>query len=128
MKYLGMDYGDKHIGIAISDEDGKFAFPRVVLDNNLDKVLFFLKEFIETEKVGEIILGLPLNFSMGETKQTKKVREFAEILKNNLDIEVAFQNEILSTKEVQKGGGASSKMIDASSAALILQSFLDNRR
>ena len=127
MKYLGIDYGDKHIGIAISDEDGKFAFPKVVLDNDLKKVINFIEKTIKDEKIGGIVLGLPLNFSMGETLQTKKAKNFGEILKTNLNCEVIFQNEILSTKEIQKSGASTKKMIDASSAALILQSFLDNK-
>ncbi len=128
MRYLGIDYGDKHIGIAVSDEDGKFAFPRIVLENNPAKVLNFLKKIILAERVGTIVLGLPRNFSSEETKQTQKVRDFFGFLKKELVIEILFQNEILSTKEAHKSGGSTKKMIDASSAALILQSFLDNKR
>ncbi len=128
MRCLGIDYGNKHIGIAVSDDDGNFAFPRIVLDNDIKKVLFFLRDIIEKEKIGTVVLGLPFNFSGEDTVQTKKVRDFGELIKKELPADIIFQNEILSTKEAQKSGGSTKEMIDASSAALILQSFLDNKR
>ncbi len=127
-KYLGIDYGDKRIGVAISDEDGNFAFPRGVVKNDVGVVREYFSKILTEEKIMVIILGLPLNFSMKDTEQTKKVREFGEWLKKEFGAEVILENEILSTKEAEKGGGVSKNMIDASSAALILQGFLDRNK
>ncbi len=128
-RYLGIDYGDKRIGIAISDEDGYFAFPKVVLQNTLS-VLDELKKIISLEhqsKIVEVIVGLPQNFSGEDTEQTTKVRIFAEKLKKELDIEVIFENEILTSQQIKKTNVSTKKMIDASSAALILQEYLNRK-
>lgn len=132
MKYLGIDYGEKRIGVAVSDDDGKLAFPKyveiVVGPERFKVIARNLKKIIGEENVGSVVVGLPLGFSMQETESTKKAREFGEFLKKELNVEVFFQNEVLSTVEVEKSGGAREGMIDASSAALILQSFLDSPR
>ena len=129
MKYLGIDYGEKRIGVAISDDDGKLAFPRKVeaihKQADWEFIVTNLKKIVKDEKVGAIVVGLPLGFSMQETESTKKARRFGEFLKKELKLEVFFQNEVLTSKEVEKSGSAKKNMIDASSAALILQSFLD---
>lgn len=132
MKYLGIDYGEKRIGVAVSDDDCKFAFPKYVEvtkgPERLRVLARNLKKIIEQENIGAVVVGLPLGFSMQETESTKKARNFGEFLKNELNVEVFFQNEVLSTKEIEKSGGSTEGMIDASSAALILQSFLDSPR
>lgn len=129
MKYLGIDYGEKRIGVAVSDGDGKIAFPKYVeVASGPERFMIVarnLKKIIDAEQIDVIIVGLPLGFSMQETEMTKKAKEFGEFLKKELNIEIIFQNEVLSTAEVEKSGGAREGMIDASSAALILQSFLD---
>lgn len=125
-RYLGIDYGDKRIGIAISDEDGYFAFPKVVLKNTT--ALFNeLKEIVSTERVGAVIVGLPQNFSGEDTEQTKKVRAFAEVLQKEINAEIIFENEILTSRQIEKTGVSTKSMIDASSAALILQGYLDRQ-
>ncbi|MBI2021203.1 Holliday junction resolvase RuvX [Candidatus Giovannonibacteria bacterium] len=123
-KYLGIDYGDKRIGIAISDEEGRFAFPRDVVLNEQGKLQECLDKIIEKENISAIIVGLPLNFRMKDTAQTTKVRRFGKFLQEKFHKEVIFENEILSTKESERFGGSTKEMIDASSAALILQSYL----
>lgn len=132
MKYLGIDYGEKRIGIAVSDDGGTMAFPKYVEvavgSERFNVVARNLKKIIDEGKIGAIIVGLPLGFSMQETESTKKARNFGEFLKKELNIEVIFQNEVLSTMEVEKSGAAPENMVDASSAALILQSFLDNKK
>jgi len=128
-RYLGIDYGDKRIGIAISDEEGKFAFPNLVIRNEKLEVGKKIKKIIQEYAVKIIIIGLPQNFKGEDTKQTKSVRSFAEQLKKEFPrVEIVFQNEILTSKQIDKSGGATKSMQDASAAALILQSFLDRKR
>ena len=125
MRYLGIDYGDKRIGIAISDEEGQFAFPKMVARNEWSEVREKTKNFIEKNNIATIVVGLPQNFKGEDTEQTRKVRAFTERLRKELGVEIVFENEILTSKYVEKNRGATKEMVDASSAALILQSFLD---
>lgn len=132
MRCLGIDYGDRHIGIAISDEEGRFAFPKLVISGEWRGISKKIKELVVKENIKTIVVGLPQNFKGTDTQQTKKVRAFAERLQKELGIEVIFENELLTTKAVEHypsdGGAAPRHMVDASSAALILQSFLDKKR
>ena len=80
MKYLGLDYGDKRIGVAISEEEGKIAFPRTTLENS-PSVFSEIKKMCEEEKVGKIILGLPVSFSGELSAQAKAVQRFGDALR-----------------------------------------------
>ncbi|OGF74493.1 hypothetical protein A3J56_00970 [Candidatus Giovannonibacteria bacterium RIFCSPHIGHO2_02_FULL_46_20] len=137
MRYLGIDYGDKRIGTAISDEEGKFAFPKLVISRprralplaggTLSVVIEKLNTLIQENKIKTIVVGLPQNFKGEDTQQTKKVRVFAEKLTKELGVEIVFENEILTSKQVDKNGGATKEMQDAAAAALILQGYLDRK-
>ncbi|KKQ42285.1 MAG: hypothetical protein US71_C0005G0020 [Parcubacteria group bacterium GW2011_GWD2_38_12] len=123
MRYLGIDYGDKRIGIALSDERGVFAFPFSTIEND-KKVINSIKKICSEQEVEKIIVGLPLSFSMQETEQTQKVKEFAQKLGKGVDLPIEFENEILTSKMAGKQG-VGKQNIDESSAALILQGWLD---
>ncbi|KKP98718.1 MAG: hypothetical protein US79_C0002G0084 [Parcubacteria group bacterium GW2011_GWC1_38_17] len=123
MRYLGIDYGDKRIGIALSDERGVFAFPFSTIEND-KKVINSIKKICSEQEVEKIIVGLPLSFSMQETEQTQKVKEFAQKLGKGVDLPIEFENEILTSKMADKQG-VGKQNIDESSAALILQGWLD---
>ncbi|OGZ41972.1 MAG: hypothetical protein A3C80_02385 [Candidatus Ryanbacteria bacterium RIFCSPHIGHO2_02_FULL_45_43] len=123
-RYLGIDYGTKKIGIALSDEGGRIAFPKVVIENNWDTVAQYLSELVEKERVCTIVVGLPLGLDGTETAMTAKARAFALKLKNEFHPPVVFEKEVLSTKAVRPNT-TTKEMIDASSAALILQGYLD---
>ena len=126
MKFLGIDYGDKRIGIAVSDETGSFAFPRAVLQNT-GKIFDEIKKICAEEEIEKIIVGVPISFSGGQSAQAGKVLEFAEHLKQYTNIPIEKENEIFSTK-VALDMGASKEKIDQSAAAIILQSYLDRTR
>ena len=123
MKYLGIDYGDKRVGIAVSDPEGKIAFPKSTLFNN-PRLIENLKRLIKEEKISKIVVGLPLTLDKSETEQSGKTRVFAKNLKNAVNITVDFENEMLTTRLVERAG-IKKERIDESSAALILQSCLD---
>jgi len=130
MRYLGIDYGTKRVGIALSDEEGNFAFPNKVIEvKNEPQVIAELISIVAQEKVTAIVIGLPLNFHFQETPQTRVVKEFGERFRKDLEgMPILFVNEVLSTKEAERSPGVSKKMIDAASAAVLLQSFLDAHR
>lgn len=126
MRYLGIDYGEKRVGLAVSDEAESFAFPRVVLKN--DKKLFAaLGDFIKKEKIGAVVIGLPLNFKGEETAQSQTTRGFSRRLEKELAIPIFFENEILTTKTARQIQG-DVLSLDASSASLILESFLQRKK
>ena len=115
MKLLGIDHGDKRIGIAVSDETMTFAFPRVVLHNT--KTIFKeIKKICGDENIAKIVVGMPISFSGGKSTQAEKVGRFGEELEMFLSIPVEYENEIFTTKIGRD---------DASAAALILQGYLD---
>ena len=133
---LGLDFGDKTIGIAVSDKSKTIATPIITIKRkgvlkDIEKLLSILKEY----DVGGIILGLPLSLDGSENKSTEKVRKFAQEIKKCKDIHIAFQDERYSTdviyKELRKNSlsiGKIKKKIDQMAASYILQGFLDNAK
>ena len=130
---LGIDYGDTRIGIALSDPLQIITKPYITLKNNSD---FFVKlESIVNEKeVKTIVVGYPYGMKGQITKQTKKVDLFIDTLKQNIDIEVIKVDERLSSKSAEnllkKQGfktGYNKSMIDDTSAAIILQEYIDSK-
>lgn len=121
MKYLGIDFGTKRIGIAISDQEGKLAFPRAVVENN---EIFFerLRKMVQKEKIEKIVVGVPKALSGKETAMTGEVKKFiARLAREGFSVEE--QDEMFSTKMVKEN--ARKDMRDASAAALILQGYID---
>ena len=130
---LGIDYGDIRIGIALSDPLQIITKPYITLKNNSD---FFVKlESIVNEKeVKIIVVGYPYGMKGQITKQTEKVDLFIDRLKQNIDIEVIKVDERLSSKSAEnllkKQGfktGHNKSMIDDTSAAIILQEYIDSK-
>lgn len=126
-KYLGLDYGDKRIGLAITNEEKDFVFPRGYLDNH--EVLSQLGDLIKEESIEKIIIGIPYGLKKNETVQTKKVREFIEKMKARFTLEIIEEDERFSTQAAAKillpiKSKKRKKKIDQSSAILILQDYL----
>ena len=133
---LGLDFGDKTIGIAVSDKSKTIATPIITIKRkgilkDIEKLLSILEEY----DVGGVILGLPLSLDGNENERTKKVRKFAQELKRCKDIKIAFHDERYSSdviyKELRKNSISNTKIkkkIDQMAASYILQGFLDNRK
>lgn len=124
---LGIDYGTKKIGIALSDEGKKIAFPKTVHPNSWEYFSNFLRDFIVKEDVDEIVVGLPTMLDGSDSNLTPEAKEFAEKIKNMTNMPVYFENEAFTSSAVSAQGAAPHGKSDASAAALILQSFLDRR-
>ena len=122
MRLLGIDYGRKRIGVAMSDKEGRMAFPYAVVENNVKK-FSAIRKICENEDISEIVVGLPKNLKGEETEMTREVQEFGRRLCQKIGLKVIFQNEMFSTKEAVQIQGRHQK-IDASAAALILDSYL----
>jgi len=124
-KFLGIDFGIKKIGIAVSDENSNFALPKLVLQNDKD-LMQNIEEIIRKDKISEIVIGESIDYKGKENPIMKDVKEFAGELKEKFGITVSFEPEFLTTYQAKSIQGAGT-MTDASAAALILQSFLDKR-
>ena len=127
-RVLGIDYGTKKIGFALSDEEQIIAFPMTVHLNVWKYIYIYISEVIVKEGVTEIVVGLPVGLDGKETELSKEVRVFAKKLGNTFNIPIRLENEVYSSAAIKTSGGAPLSKIDASSAALILQTFLDRRR
>jgi putative holliday junction resolvase len=126
MRYLGIDYGTKRVGIAISDEAGEFAFPKAVFPNN-NFLLSEIKKLIQAQKITTVVIGESKDFKMKDNPIMKNITQFIEFLKQDTRVTVQLESEFLSSHQAQHIQGMVEK-IDASAAAIILQSFLDKQK
>lgn len=120
MNYLGIDYGEKRIGLAKGDSNLKIATPLKTILNE-PGVLNELAHIVNTEVIEKIIIGVPMSFDGGANSFVAKIVEFAEDVEARTDVPVETVNEIFSSKMASEN----STKIDESSAALILQTYLD---
>lgn len=125
---LGIDYGEKRIGLALSDPEEKLA-RRFFTLGNTSKAVSDLREIIEKEKVEKIVIGLPLGFH-GESGQTRTVEGFISILRKEVCIPVETMNEVLTSKMAEdnllKAGIKNVKeILDQEAARIILQDYLN---
>tara|TARA_B110000014_G_scaffold244080_1_gene214965 strand:- start:219 stop:680 length:462 start_codon:yes stop_codon:yes gene_type:complete len=133
---FGLDFGDKTIGIAVSDKSFTIASPITTIQRKgVIKDLRTLFNFIDEYKVGGLIFGLPLSLNGNENERTRKVRKFIEELKLLKKIKIELYDERFSTdiiyKTFKKDSQSTKKIkkkIDQQAAAYILQGFLDNAK
>lgn len=133
MKYLAIDYGIKRVGIAVSDMDGNFSFPRCTLKRETKAA--FWAEFLallDKERPDAIVLGLPFHVDGTECLTTRQVRHFAESLKRRVTLPVYWMNEVLSSNAAEQklyeqglGFAKVKEIVDQHAAAVILESFLE---
>ncbi len=118
MKILGIDWGKKRIGLAVSE--GSFAEPFGTVSSFEE-----LKEVVRQEGISQAVLGLP------EGKLEKEVREFGYRIENEIGIPVVFRSEVLTSRQalqklIEAGRSLHSRRsLDARAAALLLQEYLD---
>lgn len=132
-RFLGLDVGDKTIGIAVSDLLGLTAQGLTTIKRkNKKKDLSDLISLIEEYNIGALIIGLPKNMDGSIGKQGESVKEFGEYLLKNINIEIIYWDERLSSKASEKiliEGNVSRKkrktVIDKLAAVYILQGYLD---
>lgn len=126
MRYLGIDYGEKRMGVAVSDEDRKIAFPLVELTDLgiKNRAVTAIKSIIKKEGVEKIILGIPVMFGKEESQAARNIRDFGEKLQKTVRIPLVYENEMFTTRLVEQSG-VKKKHSNKAAAALILQSYLD---
>ena len=130
-KVIGIDYGKKRIGIAISDIDQKIAFPLKTVENK--KPFEILKKIIESEKVSSIVVGVPINLDGSNTDATEMCFKFHLKLKKAFpEINHYVTDERLTSKLAKrflnqsnkKNQRINKKNVDKISASIILENFL----
>ena len=122
-KLMAIDYGEKRIGVASTDESGLFSIPRMVLDNN-DELLEKIIKFQEENSIEKVIIGESKNFEGIDNPIQHEISKFKKELEK-YGIETISHPEILTTREARELQG-STPMTDASAAALILKSYIDS--
>jgi len=126
MRYLGIDYGVKRVGVALSDETNKVALPLAVVEN--DRRLFDrLNDIVCERAITCIVLGESKNFKGGDNAVMEDIRNFKKRFEDQFSIPVILEPEFLTSHQAEKIQGRND-MIDASAAALILQSYLDRSK
>lgn len=123
MKYLGIDYGKKRIGLAVSDESGKMAFPHSVIFNGKN-ILEKIAEIAKKENIGGIVMGESENFAGEPNEIMKDIEKFKKEMEEKIGIKVNLEPEFLTSAQAKQIQGENA-MHDASAAAIILQSYLD---
>jgi putative Holliday junction resolvase len=127
MRYLGIDYGTKRVGLALSDDDGKMGFPHLVV-HNTPALLEELSVFVADEGIGGIVFGDSKNLDGEDNKIQEELKAFAEALGKNAGVPVYFEPEYYTTKQAkdaQKLAGKESDRADAIAAAIILTTYLE---
>lgn len=142
MRYMGIDFGAKRVGIALSDESGTLAFPHSVLVN--DKTLLSrVGRIIQEQRVEIIVLGESKDFSGNDNPIAEHADKFKKALETLTRKKVVYEPEFLTSAQagrrqsrrphgsrgsgLRRGHQRTNEMLDASAAAIILQSFLDRK-
>jgi len=123
--YLGIDYGKKRVGLAISDEEGRLAFPKAVLSN--DKALFAnIKNVAVGHGIKTIVVGESKDLKGERNPIMNNIDRFRRVLEKETGIDVVYEPEFLTSHHAAQEPN-NIPNLDASAAALILQSFLDQK-
>jgi len=128
VKYLGVDYGTKRIGLAVSDDDGSMAFPYLVLDNR--GVIHAADDIImacSNKDAGAVVIGQSIDYALQDNPIMKHIYKLEEYIKEKSKLEIYYEDERLSSLEAERIQGKNEKL-DASAATIILNSFLEKRK
>jgi putative Holliday junction resolvase len=135
MRLMGLDVGDKTVGVAVSDELGISAQPLTVIrrTDSIKKDLAEVRRLVEEYEVGRIVIGLPLMLNGTVGVQAQKVEEFAEGLRRRVRVPIVMWDERLSTSEIQRmlisddqSRAKRKEVVDKLAASVILRSYMDS--
>ena len=132
-RILGIDFGTRRIGLALSDPTGTLASPLPFLENaGPETVCAKIKELIQAQGIETIVIGLPRNLDGSYGPSAQKVRDFIAQIQPHLHARIIPQDERLTTAQATRGLSQMGlnqkelrKKVDSSAAAIILQQFLD---
>lgn len=135
MRILGLDYGSKTVGVAMTDALGMTVQPYKTIqrdrESKLRQTLSEIAEIVEQYQIEKIVMGLPLNMDDTEGDRAAKTRDFAEKLKLRVAVPIEFTDERLTTMEAEEildqsgiSRSEQKKVIDQVAAQLILEQYL----
>jgi putative Holliday junction resolvase len=122
MKRLGIDFGTKKIGLAVTDDGGQMAFPYKVIPNDGGHTKY-IEDLVSVESIEEIVIGYSLNNKGQPNKVHEKVEELVTDLTLHIGLPIHLEPEQYSTKEASHIQGKNS-LTDAAAAAIILNSYI----
>ncbi|MDP2665131.1 MAG: Holliday junction resolvase RuvX [bacterium] len=133
MRYLGVDYGTKKIGLALSDESGAMGFPHSIILNT-PRLIDELCVLIAKEDVGGVVIGESRTLFGGENPIAKDARMFGDQIAERAGVPVFYESEVFTSAEARRAPHKEEKTrapksrthVDASAAALILTSYLSH--
>jgi putative Holliday junction resolvase len=133
-RILGLDVGDKRIGVAVSDPTGMLVTPLVTVQRkNMRSDVARLAALAAEQEAEMVVMGLPLNMDGTEGEQARKVRSLAKQLAFATKLPIQYHDERLSTFSaienlVERGvkTGHNRDLVDMEAAAIILRAFLDH--
>ena len=137
MRYLGLDLGSRTLGMAVSDPSGIIATSIGTIRHNeeYERLVCEVEKIIKERNIDEIVLGLPKNMNNTIGERANATILFKEKLENKVNIPIVLEDERLTTKiaestlirENNLSRKKRKKIIDGTSAVIILQSYLDRR-
>lgn len=134
MRLIGLDIGEKRVGVAVSDPTARVATPIKVLSGAPSADVSALRRLIDDYEAGVVVVGLPLTMAGEEGPQAKRIRQEATVITERLAVKVVFQDERLSSAEAKRvmgDAGLSEKQkrgsVDMVAAAILLQAYLDGQ-
>lgn len=127
--YLALDIGEVRIGLAVADSAVKIAVPYDTIAMNEETFRGDIANIVTKQDIDTVVVGYPRNQSGEATQQTAYVERFAALLKD-MDVEVVFQDESLTSRLAEdrllaRGNAFSKEEIDAEAAAIILQDYIE---
>ena len=136
MRILAVDYGDARTGIAVSDNSEFLASPvGTIKEYNAERLAQKVADIAREQNAGEIIVGLPINMNGTEGPRAEKCREFGDMLRELVDVEVKMWDERSTTvtahqflNETNVRGKKRKAVVDTVAATVILESYLAYRR
>ncbi|MFH0874272.1 MAG: Holliday junction resolvase RuvX [Candidatus Komeilibacteria bacterium] len=120
---LGIDYGDKRIGLALAEERGPALPWKILTNSSLQQVLADLQAIVLAQNVTTLVVGWPVNMSGQMTERTKITEVFVQAVRDAINCPVILEDERWSSKIIVRAG--ISGVIDDKSAAYILQTYID---
>jgi len=131
-RLLGIDYGERRIGIALSDENQMFPSPYLTIDVKKEQNYFEkIKSIIREKNIGKIIIGNPLTVEGNDTEKSKIIKDFAYKLSKFVDLPIDFWEETRTTqkaeailKSTKKSLKQNKAKLDKIAASLILEDYM----
>ncbi len=131
-RYLGIDFGERRIGLATCDHSGKYAKAFKTLDTQIENIFDFLKNFVKHQKINLIVVGYPQRTDSLPTEKTQVVNNFIVELKKYITTPIIKIDEAFSSVEAKqklsskkKFNPSNKQLIDQIAAQIILQRYLD---